>query len=116
MKAKIAILISTSLIYGIFILVGIFFFDGFSEYIFITSAIFFCILVLNFYCLHWKDNFISEFIVERNLNFLFIIFAFIYITVLCLSFFRAEGIDRIMFCAIWSSIVNVCICDFIYLK
>ena len=46
---------------------------AFSEYIFIISAIFFCTLALNFYSLHWKSrNFISEFIVERKLAFLFI--------------------------------------------
>lgn len=113
---KIAMLISTSLIYVIFVILGSFFFDNFSEHVFIVSAIFFFILVLNFYCLSWKDNFISEFIVERKLYFLFIILALIYIAVFCIYFFRADGLNRIMYCTIWSSIVNVCICNFIYLR
>lgn len=109
-------LISTSLIYVIFVILGIFFFDNFSEHVFIVSGIFFFILVLNFYCLSWKDNFISEFIVERKLYFLFIILALIYIAVFCIYFFRTDGLNRIMYCTIWSSIVNVCICNFIYLR
>ncbi|MGN0728151.1 hypothetical protein [Treponema sp.] len=116
MKTKIKILITTSLIYGIFLILGIFALDGFLEYVFITSAVFFCILAVNFYCLHWKDDFLSKFIVERKLTFLFIILALIYIAVFCISFFLADGLDKIMFCAIWSSVINVCICDYIYLR
>lgn len=116
MKKSISIFVNTILIFGIFFFLAFFNFEDFSEYAVVSSAIFFGILILNFYCLNWKEKLISDFIIEKKLNFLFIVFAVFYSVAFCVSFFRTYGLDRIMFCTIWSAIVNVCICNFIYLK
>ena len=116
MKRKISVAIVTCLIYGVFIFLGLCFCEDFSDYVIIDSFIYFSILILNFYCLHWKDSFISEFIIEKKLNFLFIVLAIIYLAVFIVSFFESDGLDKIMLSTIWISLINVCLSDYLYLR
>ena len=117
MKSKtIPTIISTMLMYIISMFIGYSSIDDFSEDIFVTSFIFFFVLCLNFFCLNWRDKFISNFIIEKKLAFLFLVLAFINGTALLLYFFYTDGIDRLMYCTVGSAIVNNCICNFIYLR
>lgn len=116
MKKILIITIITSLIYCIYIIAGFLFLEDFSEYVFLTAVIYFGIIVLNFICLHWKDNFIAEFLIEKKLNFIFIVFAIIYFSTFVITLFKSDGMDRAMYCTIWISIINVCICNYLYLK
>lgn len=118
MKKKISVAIVTCFIfiYGVYIFLGLCFCEDFSEYAIIGSFIYFGILILNFYCLHWKNNFIAEFIIEKKLNFLFIVLAIIYLAVLAVSFFKSDGLDKIMLSTIWISLINVCLSDYLYFR
>ncbi|WP_288985719.1 hypothetical protein [uncultured Treponema sp.] len=118
MKKKISVAIVTCFIfiYGVYIFLGLCFCEDFSEYAIIGSFIYFGILILNFYCLHWKNNFIAEFIIEKKLNFLFIVLTIIYLAVLAVSFFKSDGLDKIMLSTIWISLINVCLSDYLYLR
>ena len=78
MKNKITVAIGACSIYGIYIFLGLCFCEDFSEYVIIGSFIYFGILILNFYFIHWKDSFIADFIIEKKLNFLFIVFKISY--------------------------------------
>ena len=91
---KIIFAVITSIVYVILISFGFIFFDDFSEHFPICSIIYFGIDIFNFFCLKWKDGFIADFIVEKNLNFLFIFLSFIYLAVLVISFLKADGVDR----------------------
>lgn len=115
MRKKIAIIGIMTILYGIFISFGFIFLDDFSDYAFIASLIYFGILILNFYCLRWKNNLIAEFIIEKKLNPMFLGLTIIYLVAFIVSFFYADGLDRIMFCTIWISIINICLCNYIYL-
>ena len=86
-----------------------------SEYVIISTAIFFSILCFNIFCMNWRNKFISKFIVEKKLTFLFIILAFINVITFLVYFFKTDGLHRINYCTILSSLINVCICNFIYL-
>lgn len=116
MKRNILIAVITSVIYAIFIACGFILVDDFFEYFPISSIIYISILILNFYCLKWRNNFLADFIIEKKLNFLFIVFAIFYLVVLILSFLKTDGLDRIMYCSIWISLINVCLCNLVYLK
>lgn len=117
MKSKmIPMIISTSLIYIIFIFWGFSFLDDFLEHIIISTVIFFTVLCINFYCMNCKEKFLSKFIVEKKLTFLFILLALINLILFLVYFFRTDGLHRIMYCTILSSYINVCVCNFIYLK
>jgi hypothetical protein len=117
MKPKIIpILISTSLVYVIFIILGFSFFDDYSGHVIISTGIFFFVLCYNFFWLNWKDKIISNFIVEKNLTFLFLILAFLNFVGFLAYFFLSEGLDRIMICSACIGYTNTCICIFIYLK
>lgn len=118
-KKKTVIASIIGLVYFIFIVCGFFFLDDadeFSENVFGLSFIYFGIAVFNFYCLKRNDNFIAEFIINHNLAFLLLPLSIIYSVVLVLSFVKGEGFDRLMFCTVWISVVNACLCSYAYLK
>ena len=116
MKSKIiSMLITTIFIYISFILFGFSFLDDFSEYVIISTAIFISILCFNIFCMNWRNKFISKFIVEKKLTFLFIILTLINVITFLVYFFKTDGLHRINYCTILSSLINVCICNFIYL-
>lgn len=116
MKNKITVAIGACSIYGIYIFLGLCFCENFSEYAIIGSFIYFGILILNFYFIHWKDSFIADFIIEKKLNFLFIVLAIIYLVILLVSFFSSDGLDKIMLGTIWISVINVCVSNYLYLR
>ena len=103
MKKKISVAIVTCFIfiYGVYIFLGLCFCEDFSEYAIIGSFIYFGILILNFYCLHWKNNFIAEFIIEKKLNFLFQSFYYL----IKIRFYRLRFI---LHCSVLSGCCNFC--------
>ncbi len=116
MKKMMPVLIVGFVIYLLYIFTGLCFYEDFSEYAIIGSFMYFGILFLNNYCLHWKDNFIAEFIIEKNLNYIFIVLAIFYFIVLIVSFFKSEGLNKIMLGTIWTSIINTCLTNYLYLR
>ena len=116
MKKKISVAVVTCILFGVYLFLGLYFCACFSEYLILGSVIYFGTLILNFFLIHWKDSFIAEFIIEKKLNFLFIVLAIIYLAVLIVSFFKSDGLDKIMLSTIWITLINVCLSDYLYLR
>ena len=116
MKKKISVAIIAAIIYATFLVCGFIFFDEFSECAFMVSFIYFGVLILNFYCLTWNNNFLADFIIDHNLSFLLIVLAIIYSATLVISFTKEDGFDRLMYCTAWISVISTCLCSYAYLK
>lgn len=116
MKSKILVLIITCLFFVIHVVLGFSFYEYFSEYFIFSMLIYFGILIFNFFCLHWKDNLIANFIIEKNINYIFIFLAIIYLAVFIVTFIKFDGLNKLMYCTVWISLINVCLSDYLYLK